>query len=273
MGHSLFSWSISSPFNVVGREVSSHRLTGNTFLSCKSFISVRDTGYCPTPLVAVTAIHDDKKSQKNAGNGRMGSEGRMSEGSDHVREYRSHSNGSPQSRSEGSKEKDVDNFSDVLNDESVQHPVDAPGKAGIGETSERSLKNPRVSRQKTFRSSDSFINRAVSESSIDVDAVSEHELKENGFRSTRRTKLICTIGPASNSFEQLEVLAMGGMNVARLNMCHGSREWHREVIRHVRQLNSEKGFSVAIMMDTQGSEIHMGDLGGAPSAKAEVRMA
>ncbi|KAG9451887.1 hypothetical protein H6P81_004791 [Aristolochia fimbriata] len=104
---------------------------------------------------------------------------------------------------------------------------------------------------------------------IEVDAVSEAELKENGFRSTRRTKLVCTIGPASCGFDQLEALAVGGMNVARINMCHGTREWHRMVINHVRRLNEEKGFAVAIMMDTEGSEIHMGDLGGAASAKAE----
>lgn len=107
-------------------------------------------------------------------------------------------------------------------------------------------------------------------SSIEVDAVTEAELKENGFRSTRRTKLICTIGPATCGSEQLEALAVGGMNVARINMCHGTREWHKRVIERVRRLNEEKGFAVAIMMDTEGSEIHMGDLGGASSAKAEV---
>jgi pyruvate kinase len=106
-------------------------------------------------------------------------------------------------------------------------------------------------------------------SGIEVDTVTEAELKENGFRSTRRTKLICTIGPATCGFEQLEALAVGGMNVARLNMCHGTRDWHRGVIRSVRRLNEEKGFAVAIMMDTEGSEIHMGDLGGEASAKAE----
>ncbi|KAG6533543.1 pyruvate kinase isozyme A, chloroplastic-like [Zingiber officinale] len=106
-------------------------------------------------------------------------------------------------------------------------------------------------------------------SSIDVDAVTEAELKENGFRSTRRTKLVCTIGPATCSPQQIEALAVGGMNVARINMCHGTHEWHREVIRQVRRLNEEKGFAVAVMMDTEGSEIHMGDLGGAASAKAE----
>ncbi|KAF9677656.1 hypothetical protein SADUNF_Sadunf08G0130200 [Salix dunnii] len=106
-------------------------------------------------------------------------------------------------------------------------------------------------------------------SSIDVDAVTEVELKENGFRSTRRTKMVCTIGPATCGFEELEALAVGGMNVARINMCHGTREWHKRVIERVRRLNEEKGFAVAIMMDTEGSEIHMGDLGGASSAKAE----
>ncbi|CAK8572142.1 unnamed protein product [Lathyrus sativus] len=105
--------------------------------------------------------------------------------------------------------------------------------------------------------------------SIEVDAVTETELKENGFRSTRRTKLVCTVGPATCGFEQLEALAVGGMNVARINMCHGTREWHKTVIDRVRRLNHEKGFAVAIMMDTEGSEIHMGDLAGASSAKAE----
>lgn len=62
-----------------------------------------------------------------------------------------------------------------------------------------------------------------------------------GPRSTRRTKLICTIGPASSSKEALATLAANGMNVARLNMCHGSHEWHREVIAHIRQLNKSKG--------------------------------
>lgn len=105
--------------------------------------------------------------------------------------------------------------------------------------------------------------------SIEVDAVTEAELKENGFRSTRRTKLICTIGPATCGSEQLEALAVGGMNVARINMCHGTREWHQGVIKRVRRLNEEKGYAVAIMMDTEGSEIHMGDLGGSSSVKAE----
>ncbi|PRQ36205.1 putative pyruvate kinase [Rosa chinensis] len=108
----------------------------------------------------------------------------------------------------------------------------------------------------------------ASSTSIEVDAVTEAELRENGFRSTRRTKLVCTIGPATAGFDQLEALAVGGMNVARLNMCHGTRDWHRAVIERVRKLNEDKGYAVAIMMDTEGSEIHMGDL-GTSSVKAE----
>ncbi|KAG6574952.1 hypothetical protein SDJN03_25591, partial [Cucurbita argyrosperma subsp. sororia] len=114
-----------------------------------------------------------------------------------------------------------------------------------------------------------FVPVITDSTAIEVDTVTEAELKENGFRSTRRTKLVCTIGPVTCGFEQLEALAVGGMNVARINMCHGTRDWHRMVIERVRRLNEEKGYAVAIMMDTEGSEIHMGDLGGASSAKAE----
>ncbi|XP_021764327.1 pyruvate kinase isozyme A, chloroplastic-like [Chenopodium quinoa] len=110
---------------------------------------------------------------------------------------------------------------------------------------------------------------SLSTTSMEIDHVSSAEMKENGFRSTRRTKLVCTIGPSTCDFETIEALAEGGMNVARLNMCHNTREWHKEVIEHVRKLNEEKGFAVAVMMDTQGSEIHLGDFGAASALKAE----
>ncbi|MCO5553074.1 hypothetical protein L7F22_006595 [Adiantum nelumboides] len=103
---------------------------------------------------------------------------------------------------------------------------------------------------------------------LEIDSVTEEELKEKGLRGTRRTKLVCTIGPACCSPAQLEAMAKGGMNVARINMCHGSKEWHAQVIGNIRKLNAEKKYSVAIMMDTEGSEVHMGDLGGA-SLKTE----
>ncbi|CAI6011947.1 unnamed protein product [Closterium sp. NIES-65] len=120
-----------------------------------------------------------------------------------------------------------------------------------------------------FASEDMDIHLHLLQSDMEVDSVVAADMKENGSRSTRRTKLICTVGPASCSFKQLEALASGGMNVARLNMCHGTHEWHRDVVDKVRRLNAEKGYSIAIMMDTEGSEIHLGDLPGDSSVKAE----
>lgn len=107
------------------------------------------------------------------------------------------------------------------------------------------------------------------ESSLEVDRVRLSGLKENEAGSIPRTKFVCTIGPSTSGSDELEALAVGGMNVARLNMCHNTREWHKKVIDRVRRLNEEKGFAVAVMMDTQGSEIQMGDLNGVASAKAE----
>ena len=97
-------------------------------------------------------------------------------------------------------------------------------------------------------------------SSVDCDTAFVKELQENGARTTRRTKLICTIGPATSGYEELEELARNGMNVARLNMCHGQHEWHREVIQRIRKLNADYGYSVAIMVDTEGSEVHIGTI-------------
>lgn len=62
-----------------------------------------------------------------------------------------------------------------------------------------------------------------------------------GFRSTRRTRIICTIGPACESIESLQKLAKNGMNVARLNMCHADQNWHSNIIKKIRQLNEQKG--------------------------------
>ncbi|KAK2987114.1 hypothetical protein RJ640_019674 [Escallonia rubra] len=68
----------------------------------------------------------------------------------------------------------------------------------------------------------------------------EAEPKVNGLRGTQRTKLVCTIGPATCGLDELEEMAAGGMSVARINMCHGEREWHRSVIERVRRINQEK---------------------------------
>lgn len=76
----------------------------------------------------------------------------------------------------------------------------------------------------------------------------------------RKTKIICTIGPATESLEMLERLHAAGMNVARLNMSHGDHPSHARVIAALRQLNAKLATPVAILLDTQGPEIRTGDL-------------
>ncbi|MCK8828091.1 pyruvate kinase [Natroniella acetigena] len=76
----------------------------------------------------------------------------------------------------------------------------------------------------------------------------------------RRTKIVCTIGPASEEKETLEELIDAGMNVARLNFSHGDHQEHRERIDLIRELAAEKGKPVAILLDTKGPEIRTGML-------------
>ena len=76
----------------------------------------------------------------------------------------------------------------------------------------------------------------------------------------RMTKIVCTIGPETAPFEKLKALAENGMNVARINMSHGTHEWHHNVIRHIKTINEKTGASVAILLDTKGPEIRTGDV-------------
>lgn len=74
----------------------------------------------------------------------------------------------------------------------------------------------------------------------------------------RRTKIVCTIGPATNSEEKLEQLMHAGMNVARLNFSHGTHEDHALVIERVRSVSARLGCSIAILQDLQGPKIRTG---------------
>ncbi|MFD1774087.1 pyruvate kinase [Paenibacillus rhizophilus] len=75
-----------------------------------------------------------------------------------------------------------------------------------------------------------------------------------------KTKIICTIGPASELIGTLKEMIAAGMTVARLNMAHGELEEHSARIRNVRQAASELGTFVPIMMDIKGPEVRIGKL-------------
>jgi pyruvate kinase len=80
------------------------------------------------------------------------------------------------------------------------------------------------------------------------------------MNSLRKTKIVCTIGPRTESYEMLKALVGHGMNIARLNMSHGDHGWHGRVIHHLRRLNRKEGMAVAILLDTKGPEIRTGDV-------------
>lgn len=78
----------------------------------------------------------------------------------------------------------------------------------------------------------------------------------------RKTKIICTIGPASESEERLRELMLAGMNVARFNFSHGSHEEHKAKFDRVIKISSELKLPVATLLDTKGPEIRLKDIEG-----------
>lgn len=73
----------------------------------------------------------------------------------------------------------------------------------------------------------------------------------------RKTKIVCTIGPASESEEMIEKLILAGMNVARLNFSHGTHEEHLRRIRTIRKVSNRLSTPVAILLDTKGPEFRI----------------
>ena len=76
----------------------------------------------------------------------------------------------------------------------------------------------------------------------------------------RHVKIVATIGPATSSTESLQQLLDAGINVARFNMSHGNREWHRTTIQQVRQLAIQSQIPLAILLDLAGPKIRVDDL-------------
>ncbi|KAK4482915.1 hypothetical protein RD792_010088 [Penstemon davidsonii] len=86
-------------------------------------------------------------------------------------------------------------------------------------------------------------------------------LGEEGVQKKRpKTKIVCTLGPASRSVEMVEKLLRAGMNVARFNFSHGSHEYHQETLDNLRKGMENTGILCAVMLDTKGPEIRTGFL-------------
>jgi pyruvate kinase len=75
-----------------------------------------------------------------------------------------------------------------------------------------------------------------------------------------RTKIICTMGPAVSAYEKILELIDAGMNVARINFSHGTHEEHKIVIQNLKKARAAKKIPLAIMVDTKGPEIRLGNM-------------
>ena len=75
-----------------------------------------------------------------------------------------------------------------------------------------------------------------------------------------RTKIVCTIGPATNSAEKMRALMHAGMNVARINFSHGDHDAHRESIATLREVAEQERCLIAIIADLQGPKLRVGDI-------------
>ncbi len=87
-----------------------------------------------------------------------------------------------------------------------------------------------------------------------------------------RVKIICTIGPASRDIDVLRELVITGMNVVRLNMSHGTHDYHSGTIERVRSICEQLQVPVAIMADLQGPKLRVGKMqeGGVPLKNGEA---
>lgn len=75
-----------------------------------------------------------------------------------------------------------------------------------------------------------------------------------------KTKIIATVGPACDTYDKLLQLVHSGVNVFRLNFSHGTHDKHEEVIQHIRKINEEYPFNIAILADLQGPKLRVGEI-------------
>jgi len=84
------------------------------------------------------------------------------------------------------------------------------------------------------------------------------------LQDARSTKIVCTIGPATEDRATLEALVDAGMDVARLNFSHGSEQWHRDRVDLLREISAERGQPIGILLDSPGPKLRIGLIEAGP---------
>src|SRR5438270_11398235 len=85
----------------------------------------------------------------------------------------------------------------------------------------------------------------------------------------RRAKIVATLGPATSSYENIRAIIEAGVDVARMNLSHGSYEVHEGVYREVRRASDDTGRAVAVLVDLQGRKIRLGRFADGPHELGE----
>ena len=85
----------------------------------------------------------------------------------------------------------------------------------------------------------------------------------------RRAKIVATLGPATSSYEQIRAIIDAGVDVARMNLSHGTYDVHEGVYQNVRKAANDSGRAVAVLVDLQGPKIRLGKFEGGPYELAE----
>eukprot|EP01006_Ploeotia_vitrea_P035559 TRINITY_DN65896_c2_g1_i1.p1 TRINITY_DN65896_c2_g1~~TRINITY_DN65896_c2_g1_i1.p1 ORF type:complete len:609 (-),score=340.88 TRINITY_DN65896_c2_g1_i1:119-1945(-) len=135
---------------------------------------------------------------------------------------------------------------------------------GAAASSASSADDARAQSPSSFTSSSSSSSSSVSNEAAQAAAVSSKAVV-----MPPRTKIICTIGPASAKPDVLKNLLNAGMNVVRLNFSHGSHSYAKEIIRMVREVGTDTRRICAILLDTKGPEIRTGLLEGGSDVQLE----
>ncbi|MBL0232503.1 MAG: pyruvate kinase [Chitinophagaceae bacterium] len=88
----------------------------------------------------------------------------------------------------------------------------------------------------------------------------EFDINAGLQHANKRTKIVATVGPACDTYDQLLELVKAGVNVFRLNFSHGSYEDKGKIIEHIRQINKREPYNIAILCDLQGPKLRVGEL-------------